>query len=552
MVTEKQINFNMNDELWLNEAMLKFNKKFYKGVLNILNAPAGSGKSKFVFNEFLNESYKYVHKMTSHMCYKLNLNKVLYVCDTNMLKSSILEENKDITKILEKGDLQEAMKATSLINVLIKGDIGKIKVITYSSLGWLLQQDGARYILLNHFNVILMDEMQNLFKYANRFDTEKNEKPYETVINYLPTLVNNSLIIALSATTGRIYNGLREKDLNTNTIFTWEEHKQIKQYRNKYESECKYMINEVKWLGIIKDVILNKFKYKTFIYTNTIRQSEKYKQQLEKYGYKAEWLCSINNTKLNEDGEVVPKMNEYQLEIRDNLIKTGMLPDDLDVIIVNSGYETGWNLRDERVQVALIDSTDDSTQIQARNRIRHNIEFLKYTAIIDSYGEVYEYRQYRQLERKDYSISQSALKIKLDDKFLNKKITKEDKDYLVDMYAIIWFDKNEANWKTFKKDLEDNDYIVDTNSHGTYIYTKDQYDKLKSEEESKLPIKSNKEKIINWIQNIWDGSLIKTKDMLNQINITQKQFDKAKEKDNELKEHLSKFSVKRGYYQKNT
>ena len=35
--------------------------------------------------------------------------------------------------------------------------------------------------------VFLMDEMQNLFKYANRFDNEENNKPYTTVINNLVT-----------------------------------------------------------------------------------------------------------------------------------------------------------------------------------------------------------------------------------------------------------------------------------------------------------------------------------------------------------------------------
>lgn len=58
------------------------------------------------------------------------------------------------------------------------------------------------------------------------------------------------------------------------------------------------------------------------------------------------------------------------------------------------------------------------------------------------------------------------------------------------------------------------------------------------------------QKIINWIENVWNGNEIKTKDMLKSIGITQKQFDKSKENDKDLKELLNKYMVKRGIYKK--
>lgn len=486
----------MNKELWFNEAMLQFDKKFFKGVLNIVNAPAGSGKTQFIFNEFLTESYKYVDKLKkTDKQYIMKLNRILYICDTNMLKTSVLVDtlDKDVTKVLSKGDLKEAME-TKKINTILQTKIGHIKVITYSTFGWLLQQEGSKYILLNYFDVFLMDEMHNLFKYASRFDSELNNKPYSTVISYLPTLIYNSLVIGLSATIGLIYNGIRDMELPYHSIFTYQELKQIKQYTEKYIRECKYIINEIKWLGIVKN-FLYKNNYKAYIYTNTIKMSKKYKKMLEDYGYKVEWLCSINNTTVNEDGEIIPIMNDYQLSIRNDLINTGMLPSDLDIIIVNSGYETGWNLRDEKVQVALIDSKDDGTQIQARNRIRHNILELVHTAIMDEDGEVYEYGQFRQLERKNYKLLDSYLKIKLDDKYLNRKLSKEDKDFLVYKYAIIQNDKVKANWKTFKKDLLINNYTMDINNSGTYIYKTEDYEKIKLEQTNNQ--KSKKDGVVN-------------------------------------------------------
>ena len=58
------------------------------------------------------------------------------------------------------------------------------------------------------------------------------------------------------------------------------------------------------------------------------------------------------------------------------------------------------------------------------------------------------------------------------------------------------------------------------------------------------------QKIIKWINDDWNGQEIKTKDMLSEIGISQKQFDKAKEKNNDLKEILNKYKAKRGFYKK--
>lgn len=56
--------------------------------------------------------------------------------------------------------------------------------------------------------------------------------------------------------------------------------------------------------------------------------------------------------------------------------------------------------------------------------------------------------------------------------------------------------------------------------------------------------------IKKWVLNIWDGTEIKTNDMLREIGITQKQFDKSKEKNIEMQLFMSKYMYKRGWYKK--
>lgn len=515
-----------NNELWLKEAMIEFDKKFHKYVLNILNGHAGSGKSTYIFEDFLLNTTKYIDGLKLN--YINNLDRVLYVCDTNMLKSSILKETEDkcITKILEKGDLKKAMENKSFQQML-EGDTGYIKVITYSTLSFLLENEASRKILLKYYNCIIMDEMHNLFKYANRFDSEKSNT-YTKIIQLLPTLVLNVLVIGISATPHRIYQGikLREIKINTNTIFRDLELKRIRKYKDVLIHEFAFMINEIKWLGHIIEPIKNKYKYKILIYTNTVGTCEKYKKILISYGYNVEWLCSVNNKIVNEKtGKSKSRMNKKQLKIKDNLVNTGMLPDDLDVLIVNGAYETGWNLRDDRVQMVIVDSLDFDTQIQSRNRVRHDIEFFRYKVPVDSDGQIIDYDQYKNEYASGRGIIQVILASGMEEKYIGVKLSKENKEYLVDRYALQWYGKKSISWQTFKYDLDRAGLIAKTNLHGTYIYKKDD---VKILEDKVVEVKkmNNEDKFIDWIENEWDKKRISIQDVKDILDIGTTSFNK--------------------------
>lgn len=90
--------------------------------------------------------------------------------------------------------------------------------------------------------------------------------------------------------------------------------------------------------------------------------------------------------------------------------------------------------------------------------------------------------------------------------------------------------------------------------NATYMY----YDTLPIEfEEYKIlnrETEDNREtipqKILNWINNTWNGEEIRTKSMLAEIGISQKQFDKARENNTGLTDILRKHMIKRGVYKK--
>jgi len=510
--------------LTLTQAMDEFNKKFALNTLNIINSPAGSGKTYYIFNKFLENTYKYIN-YGSKKQYINELNKILYICDTSMLKDSVLKETEEkcITKILEKGDLKRAMKDNTFEDML-EGNVGHIIVITYASLSFLLKSKACKSIINKYFECIIMDEIHNLFKYANRFDNEEN-KTYETIIDYLHTLAQNLLTIGISATPNKVYQGLQMRELcvSYTTLFSAKELKSIKRYTNKYIFKFNHAINQVKWLGTIREELLKK-NYKILIYTNTVSCCKKYKEMLNSYGYNAEWLCSINNKYTDvETGEIKKRMSEKQIQLKDKLLDDGILPSTINVLIINGAYETGWNLRDEKVQVVIIDNLEEDTQVQARNRVRNNMLYLRIKVPTDSNGEILEYDQYKNIYPTGECVSQIILASCIEDKYIGVKLSSKDKKYLVEKYAIQWSDKKYINWNTFKKDLDKCGFIVKTTKkHGTYIYKKNKVPTINKEEGVKRM--NNEEKLIHWIENDWDKKRRAIEDIRDILDIGSRSF----------------------------
>jgi hypothetical protein len=500
-----------NNKLWLNQAMKEFNKKLDRSVLNIINSPAGSGKSTFIFQEFLRDTKQYVNGISYN--YIDNLDRVLYVCDTTMLKSSILKDTDGITKVLEKNDLKRAMKDKTLESIF-DGDIGYIKVITYSTLGFLLKNKASRTILLKYYNCIIMDEIHNLIKYSYRFDTENN-KSYGIILEWLPTMlnINNLLILALTATPYNMYYPLQKYNIMYRTLFHDNELKRIRRYTNECHGICKNSTNYIKVIGINYEWIKEK-GYKVLIYTNTKSVAEKYKQLLSTYGYNVEWLCSTNNKTDNES-----TMNYKQLGLRDYLLNVGKYPEDLDILIINGAYETGWNLYDDKVQWVLIDTTRYDTQIQARNRIRHDIKMLLTKEPIDSDGQLIEYDQFKNEYPTGIYYNTPLIVHNIEDKYINIKLAKKDKDYLVNKYAMIPHNKNKASWQTFKIDLERAKFKVITNNKGTFILRKDDdFKTIIKESRNKM---NENEELYNYLNDLETIPLDKEKqkELIDKINV---------------------------------
>ena len=433
------------EKLWLSEAMKKYDKTLNYGVLNIINSHAGSGKTTFIFKDLL-ENYK------QYGIENLRLNKVIYVCDTSSLKDKISKY--DTVKKYESGDDLENILNDDIEN-------GKILVMTYAKLGMLIQSEYNRLRILNA-DIIIFDEVHQIPIYSNKFDkeTENNNGVYKNVLVHMSEMTKKCNCIGLSATMfSYLIKRFQKNRIITNPIFSDSELKHIKSY-NFEPKYINHTFNILKEYVIHNELFKNtEFDYKKhnklLIYTHKIQQAEKFKHYLLENNINTEWICSLNAK--DNDGE--SKMNKYQHELRNYIIETGEVYPDIQCLIINAAYETGIDIYDKnkKFKCIIVNNKSKITQIQARNRIRHDIENL-YVLSDFIYDDRYElwckpkHEGYRIVAGD--SIYVPNLTPYIDDKYVNIRLTKNLKDEMVKKYSIKQCGKEDNDF-TFESIIED-------------------------------------------------------------------------------------------------
>lgn len=69
-------------------------------------------------------------------------------------------------------------------------------------------------------------------------------------------------------------------------------------------------------------------------------------------------------------------MSDEQLKVREYIIENGELLEPYNVLIINRATETGVNIYDKKMELMIANTSNEVQQIQARNRIRHDIDLL--------------------------------------------------------------------------------------------------------------------------------------------------------------------------------
>lgn len=397
---------------YLIDVIREKNFKRIDNMINLIVAPCGCGKTTYVTNEVFNEE-RFKGKTT------------LFVVDTIMLKMQLINKE-DFIDLKDESQL----------------DKPGIYVCTYHRLGRILALEEVSkrtHSILEKIDLLVCDEAHNLVRYANiarggiskitdaNHDIVLKEKAqsYACGCSYLlmnltdlKDKYNHLHIIMLTATPDRI---------SSSKWFKGRVYDVLKGY-----SLQGYKEQEIRRYSHYKNI--SDIRGKALVYVSQIRVALTMKEYFESQGYEVAYLWSEHNEKY--------PLSDEQKGWRAHLALSEDMPPGIDILIVNEAYETGWNLKDRDVQTVIVHTTMKDSVIQARGRVRGDIELL-----------------YTKLDQNETDISL----IKIPTEYLDKPLTTQDLKNMCEEMKLIDGKNRVIMWRKLKDMIIDEKcYIVES------------------------------------------------------------------------------------------
>lgn len=410
-MTEKSTSTKAAEAPYLGERMSIDNIEYTDN--NLIISPVGSGKTYYMLKQVARDLP----------------GKKLLLVSIVALKDSVMKEDGTY-------DTKEAQKARR--NQLDITD-ENVYVMTYSEFGSkMMFHRNYEDSFANEFDVIFCDEIHSLFQY---YMTHRTPALYEA-LTFIYDKHNDKKIFQFTATIDKIEEFMeltKDKNfLDRVNIVDYSKEEDIR----KYESDR--VVEYVGEDGLV-DVVSGFTGIKTtgkkiLIFNERIDGMKRIEELLEKKGLRAISLWSVNNRDC--------PMNEEQLKVREQLLNDGKFSEDFDVLIINEAMREGWNLRDERFQHVILNTTDKTNRVQALGRCRFNttVVYVRVEGELDSL---------------DVRIMRRELTTGAVHSVLGMELSKEDKNNLVEKLNILNERGVQVKWPTIKKTLVKSGYEVE-------------------------------------------------------------------------------------------
>ena len=428
----------MERKLYLGE-IVEVDKVEYKRN-NLILSPVGSGKTYFIMNT-LNKKYE---------------GKKLMLLSTTSLKESVSELDGTITS-------QEIRRRG--LGVTDED----IHIMTYYEFGSKMKWTDE---FVKDYSVIFCDEIHSLMDYY----LMQNSVEYAIAIRKLFKEYEDKTLFHFTATTEKMdaFVSKEGQDIYKNlNIINYENDKRIVRLHNltRREITSTYEIED----ELLKIEDLRALGKAGIVFNDRIDGMERIENILLNKGFRSISIWSINNKK--------HQMTEEQLRVRGILLKEGIIPEGYDFIIINGAMREGWNLKDDRVEIAIMNTLNETNRIQARGRIRKDISVL-----IERVKGDYKPLDIRIIEK------EKALGII--EKNLGKFLDKDDKDKIAEEFSIRREDNGRfIGWGTIKKALDKNGYII-KDSQKTIDGSRKRVSVITKEEQSKPSTESSAKKYL--------------------------------------------------------
>ena len=321
---------------------------FRRGQYNILDCGIRTGKTYWAVNN--------LQEFTRDQ----QLNRVLYLVDTNALKDQILNEYNETC----------ADADTFWENPSSWGEaINKIGVMCYQSLGMRSLHDDLGF--LENIDVICWDECDSIFDFATaaftkarKSDFARKDKSNAEILNIIQEYSSKKEYMPL------IMLGAWERIINDSRILciglsasperaqTFYQSLVSASYQGKLETGYR-MAADIYFTNILEHVrnLIPEPGHGYWCYSPFIGPNQGIVAAAAERGFKAIEIHSPNNTD--------KPMTEEQMRVYNIITTTGMVPMEYDFVVVNKALARGINIYDKRFDNVIIDSYDKTDRIQA-------------------------------------------------------------------------------------------------------------------------------------------------------------------------------------------
>lgn len=315
------------------------------GANNLILSPAGSGKTTFILNGLIE-----------------NIDQtVLLLVSNTALKDSLVPPN-NVAQRIEDGN-----RMFTTANREVFGDkLYKIHVMTYAEF--------AKRILANNdflegIAKIFCDEIHSLPEYISFGGTIAEALAIARRILFNPII--GIPVFYFTATPDYLEDMERQIPGSMKYVKTFDclNYPNIKKFTPLVSREFNHIEQTRQYL---KDVSasFDYYDYKGFAYCRTITGLKVVEEMVIEEGFNPLVIWSTNSEKYD--------MTEEQIEARDVLLKTGIIPAPYNFLIFNAALREGWNLKDPKVKIAILDTTNNTEHTQALGRLRRSIDLLVY------------------------------------------------------------------------------------------------------------------------------------------------------------------------------
>lgn len=317
------------------------------GSNNLIIAPVGSGKSSLIEERLLQNEKGRVLMLVSNETLKD------HVCpsDSQEKKERAMEGRSKMmftSKNREKYGMEEY----------------EVHVMTYAEFGNRIYTNND---FVQNVKQIHCDEIHSLPNYQ----TFKDSTALSHAIKYLFEKHEDKQIFYFTATDEHLIrlNQRQPGVLKHVKTFDYRGHKDIR----RYTALSEYRINNIEQIRPHLKARYKSFKYfeyKGLAFSRTIAGQKKIEKIVIEEGFRPLVLWSLSNSSHKMTGE--------QIAMREEIIRTGIIPEPYNFLIINSAMQEGWDLNDEKIKLAIMNTTNETEHTQALGRIRKDIDVLIY------------------------------------------------------------------------------------------------------------------------------------------------------------------------------